>query len=191
MRLRTVLLLVAVVVWASGCATKSYVDESVAPLGARLDEHNARLNEQNTRINELTDTSRQALERATDAGVLAQGKFLYTIVFTNDEVTFDTDKFTLSEDSKSRLTELASGLKADNKNVYLEIQGHTDSTGSPEYNQWLGLKRAEAVRRQLHSQGVALDRMAIISYGEDAPTEPNSTADGRALNRRVEIVVLN
>jgi peptidoglycan-associated lipoprotein len=188
MQLRTVLLMVAVVVWASGCATKSYVDESVAPLEARLE---ARLDEQNARINELTDTSRQALERATDAGVLAQGKFLYTVVFTNDEVTFDTDKFTLSGDSKSRLTELASGLKVNNQNVYLEIQGHTDSTGMPQYNQKLGLKRAEAVRRQLHSQGVALDRMATISYGEDAPTEPNSTADGRALNRRVEIVVLN
>ena len=187
MKLRTVLLLAAVVVSASGCATKTYIDESVAGLEARVE---ARLDEQNARINELTDTSRQALERATEAGVLAQGKFLYTVVFTSDEVTFDSDKWTLSEGSQSRLTELTSGLKADNQNVYLEIQGHTDSTGPAPYNQQLGLKRAEAVRRQLHSQGVALDRMATISYGEEAPREPNSTADGRALNRRVEIVVL-
>jgi len=86
---------------------------------------------------------------------------------------------------------LAGDLKADNQNVYLEIQGHTDSTGSAQYNQQLGLQRAESVRRHMHKQGVALDRIATISYGEDAPAEPNDTADGRTLNRRVEIVVLN
>jgi outer membrane protein OmpA-like peptidoglycan-associated protein len=75
--------------------------------------------------------------------------------------------------------------------VCLEIQGHTDSTESTEFNQQLGLQRAESVRRHLHAQGVALGRIATISYGEDAPAQPNSAADGRALNRRVEIVVLN
>jgi len=179
-----VMLLVAVMVLVSGCATKRYVDESVSRLDARLDE-------QSERINELTETSRQALERATDAGVLAQGKFLYTVVFTDNEITFETDKSILSDAAQTRLNKLAGDLKADNKNVYLEIQGHTDATGPAQYNQQLGRQRAEAVQRQLHAQGVALDRMATISYGEDAPAEPNSTAEGRALNRRVEIVVLN
>ena len=176
--------LAAVIVLASGCATQSYVDESVARLDSRLDEQNAR-------IDELTDTSRQALERANDAGVLAQGKFLYTVVLTDDEITFDSSKSTLSDGAQSRLTRLASDLKADNLNVYLEIQGHTDSTGSALYNQQLGMQRAESVRRHLHAQGVALGRIATISYGEDAPAEPNNTAEGRAHNRRVEIVVLN
>ena len=188
MYLNRVMLLAVVIVSASGCATQGWVNESVARLEARLE---ARLNEQNERINELTETSRQALERATDAGVLAQGKFLYTIVFTDDEITFDTDKSTLSVRAQSRLTRLAGDLKADNQNVYLEIQGHTDSTGSAQYNQQLGLQRGESVRRHLHAQGVALGRMATISYGEDAPAEPNNTAESRALNRRVEIVVLN
>lgn len=181
---KIVLLLAAVVLMASGCATKRYVDENVARLDTRLDEQDARLDQ-------LSDTSRQALQRATEAGVLAQGKFLYTVVFSNDEVTFDTDKWSLSEASQSRLNELAARLKSDNRNVYLEIQGHTDATGAEDYNQQLGLKRAEAVRRQLHSQGVALERMATISYGEDAPVVDNSTPEGRARNRRVEIVVLN
>jgi peptidoglycan-associated lipoprotein len=184
MYLNRVMLLAAVTILASGCATQSYVDESVARLDARLDE-------QNDRINELTETSRQALDRATDAGVLAQGKFLYTVVLTNSDITFDSDKSTLSDSAQSRLTKLAGDLKADNQNVYLEIQGHTDSTGPAQYNQQLGLQRAESVRRHLHTQSVALDRMATISYGEDVPAEPNSTTDGRALNRRVEIVVLN
>jgi len=184
MYLNRVMLLAAVIVLASGCATKSYVDESVARLDARLDE-------QDERINVLTETSRQALERATDAGVLAQGKFLYTVVLTDNEITFDSNESTLSDGAQSRLTKLAGDLKADNRNVYLEIQGHTDATGPAQYNQQLGLQRAESVRRHLHSQGVALDRITTISYGEDAPTETNSTAEGRALNRRVEIVVLN
>ena len=184
MYLSRVMLLTAVIVSVSGCATKSYVDESVARLDARLDE-------QDERINELTETSRQALERATDAGVLAQGKFLYTVVFTDAEITFDSAKSTLSDFAQSRLTKLAGDLKADNRNVYLEIQGHTDSTGSAQYNQQLGLQRAESVRRHLHAQSVALGRMATISYGEGSPAEPNDTAEGRALNRRVEIVVLN
>ena len=184
MYLTRVMLLLVMIVSLSGCATQSYVDERVAGLEARLDE-------QNERINELTEPSRQALQRATDSGVLAQGKFLYTVVYTDVETTFETDKSTLSGDAQSRLTKLAGNLKTDNRNVYLEIQGHTDATGSAQYNQQLGLQRAESVRRHLHLQGVALDRMATISYGEDAPSQPNDTADGRALNRRVEIVVLN
>ena len=183
MNLSRAMLLSAVIVSASGCATKSYVNESVARLDTRLDE-------QSERINALTETSRQALERATDAGVLAQGKFLFTVVLTDDEINFDTNKSTLSDGTQSRLSKLADDLKADNQNVYLEIQGYTDSTGSAQYNQQLGLQRAESVRRHLYAQSVALDRMATISYGEDSPAEPNDTAEGRALNRRVEIVVL-
>ena len=178
-----VMLLMAAMVLASGCATKRYVDESVSRLDARVDE-------QNERISELTETSRQALERATDAGVLAQGKFLYTVVFTDNEITFETNKTTLSETAQTRLNKLAGDMKANNKNVFLEIQGHTDATGPAQYNQQLGLQRADSVRRHLHTQGVALDRVATISYGEDAPAQPNNTAEGRALNRRVEIVVL-
>jgi len=186
-----VVLLMSVMILASGCATKDYIDESVSRLDARLDSQDARLDEQNERISELTETSRQALERATDAGVLAQGKFLYTVVFTDKEITFETNKSILSGTAQARLNKLAGDLKDNNENVFLEIQGHTDATGPAPYNQQLGLQRADSVRRHLHAQGVALGRMASISYGEDAPAQPNNTADGRALNRRVEIVVLN
>jgi outer membrane protein OmpA-like peptidoglycan-associated protein len=179
-----IVLLAAAMVSVSGCATRSYVDESVARLEARQDA-------QEGRIEELTSTSSQALERATDAGRLAQGKFLYSVVFTDDGITFDSDNSALSNGMQARLTELASDLKADNRNVYLEIQGHTDSTGPAAYNQQLGLQRAEAVRRYLHRQGVALDRMATISYGEDEPAASNDTTEGRAMNRRVVVVVLS
>jgi outer membrane protein OmpA-like peptidoglycan-associated protein len=183
MRQVKVILMATLAIAVSGCATKSYIDERVAGLESRLDEHGVRLDR-------LTDTSRHALERATDAGKLAEGKFLYTVVFTHDGISFDTDKYELSDGARSQLAELAGDLMAKNRSVYLEIQGHTDSTGPAVYNQHLGLMRAESVRRHLHAQGVALDRMATISYGEEAPVEPNDTANGRAMNRRVEVVVL-
>ena len=75
--------------------------------------------------------------------------------------------------------------------MFLEIEGHTDSTGSAELNQKLGLERAEAVKMYLYEQHkVPLHKMNVISYGEDKPSAPNDTRDGRAQNRRVVIRVL-
>jgi outer membrane protein OmpA-like peptidoglycan-associated protein len=179
--------LAATALLSTGCATKTYVDEQIGDLDARMD---ARMDAQDERITQLTATSAQALQRAEDAGVLAQGKFLYTVVFSDDGVTFDSEQFTLSDPAKSRLALLADDLKADNQNVYLEVQGHTDATGDPDYNLWLGQQRAEAVKRYLHGRGIALGRIATISYGEEAPTQSNATPEGRAANRRVEVVVL-
>lgn len=179
---------VAAVIALTGCATKSYVDENIAASMARVEARQANTEDQ---VVELSTTSRQALERATDAGKLAQGKFLYSVVFTDDGVSFGSNDNSLTPEGQQRLAALAERLKTDNQNVYLEIQGYTDATGAPEYNEELGLRRAENVRRYLHRQGVALDRMATISYGEENPVAPNNTAEGRATNRRVAIVVLN
>ena len=124
------------------------------------------------------------------AGKLAEGKFLYTMVLQDDGVKFKTAKYQLSPEDQARLTDFANKLKADNKNVYMEIQGHTDATGSKDYNMRLGEARAEAVRLFLNEQGVALNRLSTISYGDAAPVASNKTRDGRAQNRRVVIVVL-
>lgn len=177
------LILISMALLVTGCATKEYVDERVSGLNSRMDAQDAK-------INELSQTSSQALARAEQAGVLAKGKFLYTVVLTEEGIMFATNESSLSDGAQTRLTGLARDLKADNANVYLEIQGHTDATGEPDYNEQLGLQRANTVRRFLHRQGVSLDRMATISYGEDAPLAPNNTPEGRAKNRRVEIVVL-
>lgn len=176
-----IILLAAAMLFLSSCATKEYVDQQIASMEAR----------QNAQIQELNSTARQALERATDAGQLAEGKFLYTVVYTDaDGLVFDTNSSTLSSSVQAQLSELAGNLIAENENVYLEIQGYTDSTGDAEYNEWLGQRRADSVRRYLHEQGVALDRMATISYGEAEPVASNDTAEGRAMNRRVVVVVL-
>lgn len=180
-----------------GCATKGFVREKVAVVDTRLSGVDTRVSgvettvtQHETKIAELDRTSREALERATAAGKLAEGKFLYQEVLSDDGVKFESGRWVLTPEGQARLTELTNRLKGENKNVYLEIQGHTDAQGSPDYNMKLGEERAEATRRFLAQNGIALNRMATISYGEEQPVAPNNTRDGRAQNRRVVIVVL-
>lgn len=194
-------LILAVTLAASGCATKDFVEqrlsETNAPQDARLNEHGLALKSHEDRLNSLqggldstSATARDALERATAAGKLAEGKFLYEVVLRAD-VSFRPDSSALTPQSKRLLDDFAARLKSDNKNVYLEIQGHTDSAGAPALNLALGQARADAVRQYLGTAGgVPLHRMNTISYGETAPVASNKTRTGRAANRRVSIVVL-
>jgi len=161
----------------SGCASHKFVRENLAVV--------------DTRVTGVEGTAREALDRANAAHKLAEGKFLFQVVLSDDSVKFPVDRDELSPEAETRLNELVTRLKGENRNVYLEIQGHTDATGPSGYNDQLGEARAEAVRRFLSQQGVALNRMATISYGEEAPVAPNETREGRAQNRRVAIVVLS
>jgi outer membrane protein OmpA-like peptidoglycan-associated protein len=167
----------------SGCATKKFVDEQVAVVDTKVTE-------QGTRIEGLDRTTREALERAQAAGKLAEGKFLYSMVLSDDSVKFRIDKYELSPEAQAALTQFAEKLKGENKNVYVEIQGHTDNTGATAYNQQLGEERAEEVRLFLNRQGIALNRIGTISYGEEAPVASNSNRAGRQQNRRVVLIVL-
>ncbi len=172
----------------SGCATKKFVREQVA---IAQQQQQGVDTDQDGRITKADETANEALRRADAAGKLAEGKFNYTVVMSDASVKFPVDKSALSEEAKSRLAQLATQLKTDNKNVFLEIQGFTDNTGSEDGNLRLGEARAKAAYRYLHSQGIAAARMATISYGEEHPVAPNNTRDGRAENRRIAIVVLN
>jgi outer membrane protein OmpA-like peptidoglycan-associated protein len=183
LKMATVVALVAGGLAVSGCATKKYVNTQVGAVNTRVDGHD-------TQIAELDKTSREALDRATAAGKLAEGKFMYSMVLSDDSVKFPTDQDALSPEAEQRLADFASKLKEENKNVYLEIQGYTDATGEAGYNEKLGQRRADAVRKFLSRQGVALNRMATISYGAEDPVAPNETTEGRAQNRRVVIMVL-
>ncbi len=171
-----------------GCATKSFVREQIAVAHQQQQGVDSG---QDTRITKADETANEALRRADAAGKLAEGKFNYSVVLSDASVKFPVDKAALSDEAKAKLGQLASQLKADNKNVYLEIQGFTDSTGSEEGNLRLGEARAKAAYRYLHEQGVAAGRMATISYGEAHPVASNGTSQGRAENRRIAVVVLN
>jgi len=167
----------------SGCATEDYVNKKVAVQSTRLDQDDAHLAT-------LDQNTRDALDRATAAGKLAEGKFLYQMVLSDDSVKFPTDGSQLSPEAQTRLADFIQKLKADNKNVYVEIQGHTDATGSKDFNMHLGEERSEAVRLYMNQQGVPLNRMATISYGATDPVAPNNTQEGRAQNRRVVVIVM-
>ena len=97
----------------------------------------------------------------------------------------------LPDEAKQKIDEMVAQIKQDPKDIYLEIEGHTDNVGEPRTNEKIGLARAEAVKRYLYEQHqIPLHKMNVISYGEDKPVAPNKTRDGRAQNRRVVIKVL-
>jgi peptidoglycan-associated lipoprotein len=180
-----------------GCATKKFVNEQVGMVSTRVDDVSgkvsdvsARVADHDTKLATLDQTSRDALQRATAAGKLAEGKFLYQEVLTDDSMKFGVSKAKLSPEAQARLDAFVDKLKSDNRNVYVEIQGHTDATGSKEANYRLGEERAEAVRRYLNEHGVALNRISTISYGADVPAAPNKNRAGRQANRRVVLIVL-
>jgi peptidoglycan-associated lipoprotein len=198
--------LAAALVGTTGCATKKYVKQETGAVNTRVDEVQGQVEETQTRLNthdktlaeheqkmgEISQTAQDALKRAQDAGKLAEGKFLYETVLTDEKVKFGFDTSDLSPEAQSALDDFATKIKQDNKNVYVEIQGHTDNIGSEKYNQELGLLRAEAVRRYLNQkQNFPLHRINVISYGKTTPIADNKTRDGRAQNRRVVLVVLD
>ncbi|MBN9555306.1 MAG: OmpA family protein [Alphaproteobacteria bacterium] len=174
-----------------GCATKDYVNQQVAAVDAKAQATQSQVNEHQTHLTKLDQTTQEALDRATAAGKLAEGKFLYEMVLSDDSVKFPVDSSKLSSEAEQRLQAFVDKLKTDNRNVYLEIQGHTDGTGSDALNQRLGQQRAETVRLFMNQHGVALNRMSTISYGEKDPVASNKTRAGRAQNRRVVIVVMS
>ncbi len=110
------------------------------------------------------------------------------LVVTMADVLFDTGKFDLRPTARERLARL-SGIVAAHPGLNLQVEGHTDSTGSDELNQKLSEQRAEATRGFLIEQG--LDELTITAqgFGETTPIADNNSAEGRQKNRRVEIIV--
>ncbi len=193
----------------SGCATKTYVDEQVAEATKASDakigevQQQVESNQQDIsnlkttqkaqgeQISQLSETAKEALARANEAGKLAKGKFVFEQTLTDQSVKFGFNKADLSPEAKAALDAFAQKVKDLNKNVYIEIQGHTDNIGSEKINLKLGQERAENVMRYLNMQhGIPLFRMNAISYGEYKPIADNKTREGRAQNRRVTLVVL-
>lgn len=102
-------------------------------------------------------------------------------------INFDTDKTAIKPDSQPILAEIVKLLAA-NPTLKLEVQGHTDDAGTPAHNQQLSAGRASAVLGALLSQGVAAERLTAKGYGQTKPIADNASEDGKAKNRRVELV---
>jgi outer membrane protein OmpA-like peptidoglycan-associated protein len=147
------------------------------------------------------DKSRKAAELAESekadlrAKLLAQ---LNTILQTRDsarglivnmsDVLFDTGSFTLKPGAREKLAKI-SGIVLAHPGLTLQIEGHTDSVGSDEYNQQLSDRRAGSVQEFLVQQGVAAGTVTAVGFGKMEPVASNDTAEGRQQNRRVELVV--
>ena len=193
----------------AGCATTTDVDKKIADAQSKTDKKiesvesqveslqekqkatEGRVDDQGRQIEQISQSAKEALQRAQEAGVLAKGKILFQQSFSEDRVRFKVNSFELTKDAKTALDEFSLKIKGLDKGVYLEIQGHTDDTGGSDYNDQLGQQRAEAVRRYLaREHKLPLGRISTISYGDTQPVESNKTAKGRAQNRRVIIVVL-
>jgi outer membrane protein OmpA-like peptidoglycan-associated protein len=196
------LIVASSVLLLSACATKDFVKETVAPvqtsvdsLGTRVQAHDDSIKAMDGRL-QGSESRIQALQEEAAARALAAKNLpappglLMSTVLSDDRIKFSSGRAQLTEQGGQELDQLVAKLKADNQPVFIEIQGHTDSTGSDAVNQQLGLKRAEAVRMYLAKAGLPLARMATISYGESAPLADNHTREGRSANRRVQLVVM-
>jgi outer membrane protein OmpA-like peptidoglycan-associated protein len=109
------------------------------------------------------------------------------MVVTLGDVLFDTGKTTLKPGADLSINRLATYLRA-NPGTRVQIEGHTDSRGSDEYNQELSERRAQAVATALESQDIPTDRVQAVGRGKSFPVASNDTSAGRQQNRRVEIV---
>jgi outer membrane protein OmpA-like peptidoglycan-associated protein len=110
------------------------------------------------------------------------------LIVSMPDVLFDFNKYTLKPEARERLAKI-SGIVLAYPDLKLQIEGHTDSIGSDEYNQVLSEKRADAVRGYLLSSAVPADSVTAVGLGKADPVADNSTAAGRKLNRRVDMIV--
>jgi peptidoglycan-associated lipoprotein len=126
-----------------------------------------------------------------DAVDKATRRLIFEVVLSEDSGNFKFGKADLPDEAKQQIDELVSKVTQDPKNIYLEIEGHTDNVGGKMINEKVGMERAEAVKRYLYEQHhIPLHKMNVISYGEEKPVAPNKTKEGRAQNRRVVIRIL-
>ena len=124
-----------------------------------------------------------ALSQVADTQNTARG-----MVVSLPDILFDTNEATLKTEAKVVIAKLA-GILLIMPDLNLRIEGHTDSTGSADYNQVLSERRAASVRDFLAGQGIDARRMVAVGYGMTRPVGDNATSAGRAKNRRVEIVI--
>jgi outer membrane protein OmpA-like peptidoglycan-associated protein len=202
----------------TACATKKFVrtqvDEvngKVETLGQSLEATQQQTKENAGRIvqvdqkadqaNAAAQTAQNSATQARSAADMAASKasavdaaskrLIFQVVINDAQGNFKLGKADLPDDVKAKLDELATKLKADPEGNYIEIEGHTDNTGSKVVNDKLGMARAENVKRYLYeTYQIPLHKINVISYGEEKPVAPNNTRDGRAQNRRVVIKVL-
>lgn len=136
-----------------------------------------------TEKTQLRERLRQQLNMILETQETARG-----LIVNISDVLFDFNKYTLKPGAREKMAKV-SGILLAYPGLKIQLEGHTDSIGSDEYNQKLSEERAGAVREYLVSQGVPANTVTAIGFGKSQPVESNDTAAGRQKNRRVEMVV--
>jgi OOP family OmpA-OmpF porin len=213
----TVLLAGALVAFASGCATKTYVRQQTQPIIDKSNELDALTARNTNGIRDVDTRSQQGIagvnQKAGEAGqkaddargradqaqglatqVSGKADFLANQVANLDNyrpvadtaVHFGFNKANLTAEAKASLDQLAAQVP-NTKGYIVVVEGNTDSVGSADYNYKLSERRAEAVIQYLAGKNIPAHKIYVIGLGKDKAAEPNTTADGRAKNRRVEV----
>jgi outer membrane protein OmpA-like peptidoglycan-associated protein len=191
------------------------VNDKVETLSKSVEETQERTRANEAKITEVDQRAQAAAQaadsKATQAGQAATAaaskadavnaradelekaakRLVYEVTLSEDEGGFKFGQAVLPSEAEAKIDQIVEQLKANPNGAYIEIEGHTDSTGPKETNYELGLQRAENVKRYLYEHHqVPLHKINVISYGEEKPVAPNKTRAGRAQNRRVVIKVL-
>src|SRR5690349_19690980 len=197
---------------STACATKKFVrtevsgvNDKVTTLSGQLEQNEQRTKENEQKIAQVDEKAGVADGKAVAAGRSADEakqaaaavnakaeaidkasrKLVYEVVLSEAQGGFKFGRATLPDEAKAQLDKLITDISADPKNVFFEIEGHTDSAGSAKYNEQLGQERADAVKMYLYeTHKVPLHKINVVSYGESKPVSPNKTKAGRAENRR-------
>lgn len=200
---------------STACASKKFVRSSVGATNdkvnamiASLEETQVRTGRNERRIAEVDAKTGAAAQAAQAAHTVASGassaakaagarleaidkasrRLIYDVALSADERHFAFGRAELPAEAKVRIDALIHELTDDPQNVFIEIEGHTDSIGPHATNVKVGLARAQAVQRYLYDvHQIPLHKMNVISFGEDRPAASNGTEAGRAQNRRVVI----
>jgi outer membrane protein OmpA-like peptidoglycan-associated protein len=194
----------------SGCATKKYVGEQITPVADRVTQTENRIGQTEGQIAKLGDrtTANEGkiskvegdlgkVDAKAEKALAAFGNLKFerrlTIDMKGNAANFEFNSSTLSDEAKKQIDGFLSGLKSDlvsaETTVFL-VAGHTDNKGAEDVNYELGKRRADMVSRYLITQK-KIDPLRVVtaSYGDASPVADNKTREGRAQNRRVEILV--
>lgn len=178
----------ALVGGALGAGTGALVGNHMDRQKKALEEQLAQMQAQENANSEQIDKNTQDIQDIKVQMVKDRNDLDAIKLVLGDAVLFKTGKSNLSQEADATLSRVAYNLKQF-PNTDVTVVGYTDNTGTEQLNQTLSEQRAESVVKYLESQGISADRLKAVGMGENDPIASNSTAAGRAQNRRVEMFI--
>ncbi|MBE9463603.1 OmpA family protein [Dyadobacter subterraneus] len=128
----------------------------------------------------------------TDTSISVRGNDKYTIYGLGENILFESEQDQVQGKAKDKLEQISKSIKKRFSNYWIAVYGNTDATGDADLNQKLSAKRAESVKNWLvDNAGVSTEKISMGAMGEKDPVASNASEQGRKMNRRVEIVVMN